>query len=165
MSTTLEILQAYPLGTLEVEVMNRFSGNSFRAWVRGLQVGAVGVEVEKEGANGYTSFHDLEYVTPVLRSFEDLCIPLEDGTVPAVEVAKIIGPDKYDWARARAESFNGHKYIVVFHHNGSELFTLYNDDYGLSECSLHDGLRAIAYLRSKHFAVNLTPDQYIRKTA
>ena len=101
---------------------------------------------------------------PVLRPFSALCDPLPDGTVPAVEVAKIQWP-YYKTTRATTQP------------DGQiHLWALSQDDEGdayearfiyLAEKDFLNnsfGWRAANYLRSQHFAVGLEPHQFIEKT-
>lgn len=112
---------------------------------------------------------DLSEFLPVLYAFEDLVKPLEDGTVPAVEVAGIIA-GKTDW---KVLEFNRSRVIVLQDRNDFECiikhmidpdcgwtFDVYS---GKAHQQLLDVCGAYDYLRSKHFAVNLEPHQYVRK--
>ncbi|UOR07174.1 hypothetical protein MUN82_08765 [Hymenobacter aerilatus] len=87
MSTTLQLLQAYPLGTLEVETPD---GPGILVGLRYFKLSKRYIAdvdgVETQSVNGYS----VADVRPRLRSFDQLCTALPDKTVPAVEVAKIV---------------------------------------------------------------------------
>lgn len=106
-------------------------------------------------------------VTPILRSFEDLVKPLEDGTVPAKELLLIIDKDRW------AHLFKS--YIKRLFVDGDSLMmevdgaAYERESYTKLACLRShiwgDDMKATAadYLRSKHFAVGLQPHQYIKK--
>jgi hypothetical protein len=90
--TTLEILQAYPLGTLEV-ALAAAQHMGIRGRITGLGNGDVsGAEVYLQtDERGFSSHWTTpSRLLPVLRPFSQLCDLLPDGTVAAVEVAKMV---------------------------------------------------------------------------
>lgn len=157
--TTLAIMQAYPLGTLEVE-FNLF-GKTQRGLITGLSTTTATVDNSVSGSH--------EGFMPVLRPFSALCTPLEDGPVPALEVAKLIAGDA-EWSIVK---FSKGRVIVLEDRRGNECvikdmvspaigwtFDVYA---GCTHQSLLDVCGAYDYLRSKHFAVGLEPGQFIPK--
>lgn len=114
---------------------------------------------------------------PVLRPFSALCTPLEDGTVPLFEAAKLA----IEHEAADLFFRTGYKVKPVtrqawFGKGGSEIaayevwgentacsiFTLQAD--WSASCQVPGKVwRAFDYLRSQHFAVGLEPHQYIAK--
>lgn len=113
------------------------------------------------GEQRYGSWFDPSNVLPVLFAFEDLCTPLADGTIPAVEVAKIQWPTYYT---TRAEVHKpGEIHLWAAEGPSEKRFVyLYESDLVYTLCF---SWKAADYLRSQHFAVGLQPHQYIRKTA
>jgi len=103
---------------------------------------------------------------PVLRPFPQLCEPLPDGTVPAVEVAKILiggSDEEYTYETCKLPFTKG---ITVLAHIDDELvyqLDLQPDwDWWLSdllaqanheEITVRHPAEAIDYLRSQHFAL------------
>lgn len=160
-AAALAILQAYPLGTLKVETPygpGRLTGLRFDA-SHGCVVGDVqDITLVLGGA-----VCALEALTPHLRPFAALTQKLPDGTVPAIEVAKLLPySHKFNWEEAKAQLYwAGHNYIEVTAAYGTHVLTLYPDDFGFSESSLTTCLRVVEYLRSKHFAVGLPETAYI----
>jgi hypothetical protein len=166
--TNLALLQAYPLGTLEVLVSFDHRQPSMRGVV-GLLIGLRNEDNEQIGTvmTGSEAADDLcrtgvpvSLLKPILRPFSQLCTPLEDGTIPAVEVAKMILDlnDQHceDWylgsldATLDLDGFIGD--CVVFDSAGSILLTIYNDWLIGADDTLVP-VEAYDCLRSKHFAL------------
>lgn len=179
MGTTLEILLAYRPGLkcqhragVDCEVI----GFDFR------EENSVMVE-SLQGGKWEASWVNPIDLTPCLLAFEDLCTPLADGTVPAIEVARLamsLGPDAGPFAadypytyQFGVREFTGSGARVRYTHEGTMILIYINTAFRVSIDSQDGGrhdqpdnyVGIINYLRSKHFAVGLTPDQFIRKTA
>lgn len=169
MPTTLQLLQAYPLGTLEVEIA---AVNPLRGIVQGLY-DINGAQRMFFSSGEHALWLDIgpeseiKKVRPYLRSFDQLCTPLEDGSVPAVEVAKMILTDWSElmWIGALADMDERDVRVVVPDKSPAKsdmILTLFNDWSDLS-------FQVADYLRSLHFALPLagTPlvegVDYIRK--
>lgn len=121
----------------------------------------------------------LSSLLPVLRPFSQLCEPLPDGTVPAVEVAKLVMQANRPEGRTPIASYglpvlmqDGQVVSVNCHRDTSYTLELLVDttwavctvyDFGIVYA--HNMLAAHSYLRSKHFAVGLEPGQFIPKTS
>ncbi len=113
-------------------------------------------------------------ILPLLRPFSQLTEPLPDGTVPAVEVAKIllahqhdVLDHRYEAASVRArESKRALRWIEVTVPGRNDNldvsiysdYSLENEDRGVDTA---DVLAVADYLRSKHFAINLQAHQYL----
>jgi hypothetical protein len=177
--TSLEVLAPYlPYG---VSVQGPFPGSEYPGTTRkllGLSSDEQGGIIETENAAGFKDYSYLHFFWPVLRPFSQLCTPLEDGTVPAVEVAKLL---LNDWAKeysyrivgsksATAQNFTVHVFkwkpaigeVLAF-----RLSFLLDWNWLLRvkwEETIHhleNIAQAIDYLRSKHFAVGLAAHQFI----
>ena len=101
MGTTLEILAPYLPYGIEVAhagwgrgVLSSIHAGRPSAGTEHLGRLVVDYKTEHGHANKLLSPAD---VLPVLRSFADLCTPLEDGTVPAVEVAKLALSERLEY--------------------------------------------------------------------
>lgn len=159
MATTIEVLAAYYAHELTVQHQN------------GQHYTLIGLEGDKTAVVSQGYGHGKSRVaptslTPCLLPFEELCTPLEDRTVPAVEVAKIQWPTrkpvKATWHK---EGLELHIWVEVPAESGGRLMRfvyLYASDLQSSLCF---SWKAAEYLRRHHFAVGLTPEQFIRKTA
>lgn len=77
--TTLDVLQAYPLGTLQVEYTN---WHDARGLVIGLAEGWALIDFGNE--RGRVELEIDQYMMPILRPLLRLCDSLPDGTVPAL---------------------------------------------------------------------------------
>jgi hypothetical protein len=174
--TTLEILAPYlPYG---IEVETQRDGRGTLRW---LSEDAAKVELSRFEPNPMRWRFLLE-IKPVLRPFSHLATPLPDGTVPAVEVARLaVGlrlkshrPEQWSWSSVQARFYKRHKtnqpYLSIFYPLSSGMmspilevtedwvFTQSND------CGF-DAAVLLDYLRSQHFAVGLEPHQFIAKAA
>jgi hypothetical protein len=177
--TTLEILAPYLPYGIEVEAC---SPDGFRALFTGIsdalpEENPVHVRTVEDGWTS-NSCWPYEDVKPVLRSFADLCTPLEDGTVPAIEVAKLatwvpaeLEQPHYLWLSSGAEHDEdeyGNEYVCVrlCKLNGpNDLLYIFSHWDIVTPNGFSNQFCVFDYLRSKHFAVGLTPEQYIRKDA
>jgi hypothetical protein len=125
-------------------------------------------------------WYSYKSVLPVLRPFSALCTPLEDGTVPAVEVALMCWGIQSKGTRHfsgdyKARSLSGGNLIEVTNHQGTFRASMYHnanessEEYRWSFWRTEEGAAkpawnqhgVIDYLRSKHFAVGLAPHQFI----
>ncbi len=123
-----------------------------------------------------------EECLPELFAFPDLCTSLEDGTVPAVEVAKLalfvpdyLDQQVFDWDKVAYgvdDDDQGQECLSVLVPDGQTI--PYRGDPSIvylwanGDVHVHNGphsnqIGITTYLRSKHIAVGLTPEQYIRK--
>lgn len=163
--TTLAILQAYPLGTLEVQYWtDAYGGTHLRDRVIGLR--ADDRVMLDEGPDMKPSL-----LTPILRPFSALASPLEDGTVPAKEIAKLA------WGLTGSTATIIDKAVVGYHHDhirieterGMFLTYIFREDWGVARTAADrndrplNQHRILDYLRSQHFAVGLEPGQFIPK--
>jgi hypothetical protein len=99
---------------------------------------------------------------PVLRPLEDLIKPLANGTVPAVELARMIFDDMVGEGGEITAGFDHFGNCVVA--EGCARVMAIHPDWTMSpEDGLHAGPAEYAYLRRHHFAVGLEPHQYIAK--
>lgn len=163
--TSIEILQAYPLGTVDVV----WASNPLQRL--GKVVGLSTSCIEVAHAHGST-FYSPDELLPELHSFDQLCTRLEDGTVPAEVVAKMLLAqvvDALDWNnvisnededRVEIQVPIAGRYLWLLHIQPDYTITCYNSSGIEKEVT---AWKATDYLRSKHFAVGLTADQYIRK--
>lgn len=113
------------------------------------------VAIGHRAASGMFDWWSYKNVLPVLRSFADLCTPLADGTVPAVQMVAIGSPH----LKAITAAIEGEDEIHV-KAGGGHCARLFKNDFEAGAM----GLNQATYLRSQHFAVGLEPHQYIRKT-
>ena len=170
--TTIEILAPYLPYDVEVETP------SGRMKVFAMDKWSISATYSKGGTTGF----EVGYgeILPVLFGFADLCTPLADGTVPAVEVAKMMirrvcctqqisryelhpqtdgvvvyayEPVPFQDERIYAKAFITDSDGLLVHGKRSESWPVENL------------FKAIDYLRRNHFAVGLTAEQYIRKQA
>ncbi len=170
----LAILQAYPLGTLEVVFTNW--RNKDDTHPRGRLVGLFVTDVDEYAAVDFGE-HDrglceveARYCVPCLRNFAALCTPLEDGTgrIPAVEVARLgmideENKEQLDWPKATAEVqalSKGQKFILVKipDKNPDYMHRQYYiwDNYAMGGYAMGGGLNTmviIDQLRAWHFAL------------
>lgn len=168
--TTLEILAPYLPYKVEmawVEAPNDMLGHGY--YLRSLS-DFEGHEVAISNRASRESFDWYPYsmVLPVLRPFSQLCTPLEDGTIPACQLANLIyagSEDPITDAEFKDVSAGfGHFNELVVTVDGAGIMCIYSDwlidTYG--NCMVPPA--AYDYLRSLHFAVNLEPHQYIAKS-
>jgi hypothetical protein len=101
---------------------------------------------------------------PVLRGFEDLPEPLPNGTVPAVEIAKLLPyAHKFNWEEVTATLHRvGRVPFIEVGSPHTSILTMYDGDYGFEETYFNVALRVTDYLRQNLFAVGLKPEQYHR---
>ena len=168
--TTIEILAPYLPYDVEVETP------SGRMKVFAMDKWSISATYPKGDNTGFEVGYD--EISPVLFGFADLCTPLADGTVPAVEAIRLA----FGWPKSfyidrfiarhavaldeqyvRIESFpsNSGGWIRLDNEHASWLF----DGFDMPNHKVVNPLAAHAYLRRNHFAVGLTSDQYIRKQA
>lgn len=176
MSTTLEILAPYlpygiPVWCKELPDNGHYSLIGL-APEFGLQFGDC-ARIARVTDDSICEWLPVGDLMPVLRSFADLCTPLPDGTVPAeklFEMAYELSPQML----ARCDT----KYTASFETAG--ILSVKRFGFGSWELRFYsdwqfqrmvDGIGRFAhhpvaiidYLRSNHFAVGLTPDQFIQK--
>lgn len=186
MPTTLQLLQDYPLGTLEVEVFEHsIIENELGPATLSIGRGKV-CALLSHTAREPTAWVDLGYderwlpvsqLMPYLKSFDQLCTPLPDKTVPAVEVAKIVTTGSCSTRTVTfTTTYIGSGWVVDFS-NG--YFVRIDDTWdmivGLQHAGkqlpvdLKNAFAAADYLRFLHFALPIagTPlvegQDYIRK--
>lgn len=173
----LAILQAYPLGTLEVVFTNW--RNKDDTHPRGRLVGLFITDVDEYAGVDFGE-HDrglceveARYCIPCLRDFAALCTPLDDGTgrIPAVEVAKLVAGSGHDWQVLKSEENLVHlksgEYLFVIKHiiqpEWGWHFTCYllTDSLRLVRQEPLNPGAAYDWLRANHFAapVNGRPMQ------
>lgn len=176
MGTTLEILAPYLPYGIEVET------GVGRCRIMALDFTDADCELEVmtvedcENGEGSMEYYDYANVTPILRSFEDLCTPLEDGTVPAIEAFKMLPfEEDIDWSKATARieepaphSRPGHKVLHLFApvvgEDGGYILAMTNH-WTISGAEHTSWPRLfLKALHAQHVAVGLTPDQFIRKS-
>ncbi|MBF9140812.1 hypothetical protein [Hymenobacter properus] len=134
----------------------------------GLQMGD-GPCAACKSAEGWESWLGLEYIKPILRSFSQLVEPLADGTVPAVEVAKMALADCFDeldWTKATVDQYHWCAAISV--PAQSDVRWVYSctidEEWEIKTGdNLSCSIAIIDYLRRHHFAVGMEPHQYIEK--
>lgn len=173
MGTTIEILAPYLPYSIEVEHNADVFGGRGREVLEGLNAFNGWAALSKSGGCPPKNF------LPVLWAFPDLCTPLEDGTTPAIEVAKLAFDladatqnvrDKFDAAQVSWQ-IDGALFIKV----GGAGFRIkpnWNVSFYVNghHHSPENQAAIIDYLRSKHFAtpVNGKPliegIDFIRKT-
>lgn len=168
--TTLEILAPFLPYGIEVEML-WFPLDEDRHTLRGLDSKTALPVLLGDADQGKRC--GLGACLPVLRSFADLCTPLPDGTVPAVEVAKMaIGSPHFVGYEKPNPRFSGDSLMVSFGvmstpclivGNGKWSMGWADADGNLNPCL--NQLDILDYLRRNHFAVGLSPDQYIKKDA
>lgn len=101
---------------------------------------------------------------PVLLPFSALTTALEDGTVPAIEVARLLGraPLLGDYElRYHPTAGIGETASIEVYIDGTNRGRLVDEWEATGAWAI---LKVAAYLRSKHFAVGLEAHQYIPKT-
>lgn len=160
--TSLEVLKQYVFskvdGFTEIEMLGSkergrlFGVSSSHAYV------AFGNDFQR------VSFRNL---LPILRPFSALCTPLEGGKVPAVALANIILFPFNGWVATEVNEnvievgFPGFSRMVVRHMiDGEWAIDVWSGTVHQipgNMCAAYD------YLRSRHFAVNLEPHQFIAK--
>ncbi len=163
--TSLEVLAPYLPYGIEVEMLTESVANT-----KGEHAKLASLNAHHDHrarvcwADGNLGWFPVREMLPILRPFSQLCDPLPDGTVPAVEVAKM-WPEcgEYNFEGATASLENGGKYLLVKHANGATLATLYQDEYWGECVGLDTALAILAYLHSHHFAVGLAPSQFVAK--
>lgn len=178
MSTTLEILAPYLPYGIRVASQWTDGSNNTTGVLLGIDMSVESPVIWTAGENAFRS--SCANVLPVLRAFADLCTPLEDGTVPAREFAKLCLGDEVGWKKGYAhyqpkdedEEYGDCEETVEV--GGDDKWepdnrievTIYPDWtwYGHGRNENCAPAAAIDYLRSKHFAVGLEPHQFIRKT-
>jgi len=174
MATSLEILAPYLPYGIEVET-GIDDGEHERKQLHGLTQDGY-PRTRLHGLEEAASFSDM---LPVLRPFSALCEPLEDGTVPAVEVAKLVMLVNRPESRTPIASYGepilkqmGQVVSVDCHRDTSYTLELLIDAtwaactvYDFGVVYAHNMLAVHSYLRSKHFAVGLEPGQYIEKVS
>lgn len=168
-AASLAILQAYPLGTLQVLVSHDHRQPSMRGAVgtliglrlaEGEWFAMVLTDFDKTDGKTEETWVLVEQLKPFAKPFAALTQQLPDGTIPAAELAKIIFGDTLvpngelwagmDWAE---------NLVVV--ENGAPLYSI--TKYWVIQCAngLGVGCDAYDYLRSLHFAVGLPETAYI----
>lgn len=180
--TSLEVLAPYLPYGIEVQDIDGFEGD--RHTLRGIDFGAdypilLGSSPEEDEDSADIGYRP-HALLPILRPFSALCTPLEGGEVPAVEVAKLFNPDspklQHGWHLATASKMRGEVWvrwpILEIEEDGSDGEQYWGELRILSnyQCieEAEDGPkvydhRATDYFRSKHFAVGLTPFDFIAK--
>ncbi len=157
----IDVLQAYPVGTLELLINLHGELGNQRHQLRAIANG--------DGNPLIKAFtYSLEqprwmtpsYVIPYLRTYEQLITKLPDGTVPAVEVAKLafgLRPDEDD-AYVFANSSASPIIVVVPSAYGQvriypdyDLLVLGNDTEKVYQ--VENQVAIIDYLRGLHFAL------------
>ena len=169
MGTMLEILAPYLPYGIEVETgigRCRILDVNLRSGTANPISAALAADVENGAWS--TEFFGFDHITPVLRSFADLCTPLADGTVAACEVARAVltTAPRLNWGRVSIDQpGTGEVVVYVDNHSGVgfQKVSIWPDDWVITGGS-GSTLKAYDYLRSKHFAVGLSADQFIRKT-
>lgn len=129
-----------------------------------------GVELtctDSETGTGFTYYP--HQVTPILRPFEDLVKPLSNGIIPAVEIAKLAFGLRPEDPQPRMVASKG--LPIDLHVKGVGMMRLYYDFEVACFSEDQEGLMhtdnqvaIVDYLRSQHFAMGLTPDQFIVKS-
>jgi hypothetical protein len=174
MGTTLEVLQNYLFADIDLEYIAQSDTFGLNEGERGRMISLNAIDshrVRVKLVDGSRVWLPVEKFLPVLKSFDQLCTPLSTGEVPAVEVAKIIleaeqewrndGP--IDWAGVTAE-YDGAEITIWLHGRAEQLLAIW-PQWELQE--FREAARpwhaAYDYLRSKHFAVGLTSQDFIRK--
>lgn len=102
------------------------------------------------------------HVLPVLRSFDDLCKPLDNGLVPAIKLAYMIFDGMVgdgDEVHAGLDHFGN----VVVAAGAVRVMSITPDWLFYPEDGNHAGPAEYRKLLEWHFAVGLEPHQYIRK--
>jgi len=157
--TTLSILAPLLPYTPEVEYTSG-SGHVFRCLLIGLNKSHARVmHLDTSISRVQYQSVGIQDLTPVLCSFDQLCTPLEDGTVPAVEVARLLGREaEREYDLVAGENTRGK--CIELHFDGSYRGTLLEEWETTGQWSI---LKVADYLRSKQFAVGLSSEQYIRK--
>lgn len=161
----LALLQAYPLGTLEVEADYNDGHKKETACLIGLAKGhpkvSIGISAHLLFADGMKRWVDIDALTPILRHFAALTKQLPDGTIAAVEVANLIGGDFRRWS-----VLDSAERIVVLDDKAGGRAVIKNmtepacgwtfDIYvGREHQHLLDAGAAYDYLRRNHFALPL----------
>lgn len=152
--TALEVLAAYLPHRIMVEYP--LPGNPYGEVMRRTLVG-LNTESELATLSNETNIW-AAHCQPILRPFSQLCDPLPDGTVPAVEIGK-------EWSRSSRTAeivaeYEGYGESCVISGPGTTL--------SISRTAFEDGRTAdwlSKLLRKWHFAVGLEPHQYIVKEA
>jgi hypothetical protein len=173
--TTLEILLAYPPGLKcrhRAGIDGEIAGFDFR------EPTGVCIEYLSEQGKWETDWVEPIDLLPVLYAFEDLINPLPSGEIPAVEVAKLGMDDRCSEIFFRSgyeiKPISADKWGNDTHPDTTaiEVWGKYTACAVLTISSKWDfyyqaggpTARAIDYLRRHHFAIGLTPHQYVRKT-
>ncbi|GGG60553.1 hypothetical protein [Hymenobacter glacieicola] len=169
--TTLEV--AAPC--LPYEPRFAYQGEAGEYEILRLALDGQTVDIIKAGTDGDSFEVSLSELTPILRPFEALVKPLADGTVPAVEVAKLLAND---WAARysyQVHEVRRNRVTVRLMQWDAEVGeTLVGDISILADWSffledegeishLENLLQSYTQLRSLHFAVGLEPHQFIAK--
>lgn len=135
--------------------------------------------------SGNNTGHDMPLVDvmPILRPFSALCDPLPDGTVPAVHAAittlphvEFLGDGHGITVRETPQVTGRCVYVFLtltntrYGANDGDWTAVIGDDFEVKmehrngPTQSGSALRVFDYLRSQHFAVGLTPEQFIPKT-
>lgn len=156
--TKLEALQAYPLGSLEVEFRNwrNSDGSHPRGLLRGLYQSDVDEYALVDFGESDRGMCEVEarYCVPVLHAFEDLLKPLHDGSIPLYQYVRFMWPKE---GAMRHHAYGD--FIEV--HGSTALYLMKRNDF--EKGSLH--CLGAKYLQKLHFAVGLKADQFIPKQA
>lgn len=176
--TSLEILAPYLPYGIEVEVIEPygFAGERYKVWGIDMRREFPVLCDNDEKKTEYAFFGLL----PRLLPFAALCTPLDDGTVPAVEVAKLL---LNDWAgeyiytpvpnkMGVGTGFSVH--VFTYHPEVGQAILRrisFTPDWNWLSFIKWDGVldhlenipQAIDYLRRNHFAVGLKPSDYLPK--
>ena len=144
----LALLQAYPLGTMEVETPD---GVGKLIGLRRREIAGDYVIATADVLNGgISNTYLIKDVTPRLRSFRSLTTKLADGTVAALEVAKLIWP-QYNPTRVEDRGEKGlHVWGQKLGEVEKRFVYLYENDF-----ARHLTAAASDYLRRNLFAVPL----------
>lgn len=178
--TTLEILAPYLPYGIEVfwRTTERGKALNYATTLKGYLPGS-DFALQRNG--DIQRWAAAEELTPVLRPFLALCNPLPDGTVPAVEVAKIILNCQHPFGRTidfptDAARMRRNMAEITFWLVSREGNNIANGAVTISdEFDIHVGCgddmarygnynAAYKYLRRHHFAVGLKPHQFITKS-
>lgn len=161
--TSLEVLQAYPLGTLSVKVVD------FAPSVRSVLVGidlsdnklspCLVAFYNRHGISQGTGRYKPEQLTPILRPFSQLCEPLEYCKASPIKHVIELQLDLVCDPKRHVKFENG--WIWFDRHGEGDWRPLYHEDWFRSGKM---SLATAEYLRHHHFAVGLEPHQYIPKT-
>jgi hypothetical protein len=173
--TTLEVLAPYLPYNIEVEVTanpgNWYGGRGllFRlGWPYNEHLHPMSiVSLPKNKA----AVVPISHMLPILRPFSALSEPMGDGSIAAVEIAKLVlasqyNFDLYEWEGATVYPFGDGIQVNVTGEcdyadvNISPDWTV---EHGGGDMGAIPLIAIVNYLRRHHFAVGLEPHQYIAK--